>query len=266
MVETPIDPKVPPAFPRFFIRLAIDMFAVVQYWRPPLRLSGPERGRLFEQVFSLYCQHNCLHITEKAGSKTLNGQRAASHFLHENDGVIVTPDVLVQLELKHLARSLGKDELFVFNQKGLDFLFANNGAIRHLPLYRVILSAGPISDSARRFALQWGMLAIEPGRIPLVVLYWFARQGGTYIGVSDKAVEEIRQEVPRLIVPLQVRSRQFARALESNANVAMSSRVDRALEFLQKEIGHRYARGIERLQPGWLQARFEILSRELRLV
>jgi len=265
MVETPINAKVSPAFPRFFTRLAIDMFAVVQYWRPPLRFSGPERGRLFEQVFSRYCQHYGLHVTEKAGSKTLNGQRAASQFLHENDCVIVTPDVLLQLELKHLAGNLGKDELCVFNQKGLDFLFANNGALRRLPLYRVILSASPLSEAARRFALQWGMLAIEPGRIPLLVLHSFACQDSAGIGVSDKAVEEIRQEVPRLIVPLQVRSRQFARALEGDANIVISSRVDRALAFLQKEIGDRYDRGIERLQPGWLQGRFEILSRELRL-
>jgi hypothetical protein len=179
--------------------------------------------------------------------------------------VIVTPDVLVQLELKHLAGSLGKDELLVFNQKGLDFLFANNSALRRVPLYRVILSGGPLSEAARRFALQWGILSIEPGLIPLLVLHSFACQGGAGIGVADKAIEEIRQEVPRLIVSLQVRTRQLARALEGDANIVMSSRVDRALAFLQKEIGDRYDREIERFKPGWLQARFEILSRELRL-
>ena len=82
---------------------------------------------------------------------------------------------------------------------------------------------------------------------------------------SVEAIEEIRQEVPRLIVSLQVRTRQLARALEGDANIVMSSRVDRALAFLQKEIGDRYDREIERFKPGWLQARFEILSRELRL-
>ena len=105
MFETSVYSKLPAAFPRFLTRLAIDMFAIVQCWRPPSRLSGPERGRLFESVFLRYCQHRSLHVTEKAGSMTLNGQRAASHFLHENDCVIVTPDVLVQLELKQIGRA-----------------------------------------------------------------------------------------------------------------------------------------------------------------
>jgi hypothetical protein len=265
MFETSVYPKLPAAFPRFLTRLAIDMFAIVQFWRPPSRLSGPERGRLFENVFLRYCQYRSLHVTEKTGDKTLNGQRAASQFLHENDCVIVTPDVLVQLELKHLTGRLGKDELLIFNQKGLDFLFANNGALRRLPLYRVILSGSPISEAARRFALQWGILSIEPGLIPLLALHSFACQDGAGMGVAEKAIEEIRQEVPRLIVSLQVRIRQLAGALEGDANIVMSSRVDRALVFLQKEIGGRCDREIERFKPGWLQARFEILSRKLRL-
>jgi hypothetical protein len=53
---------------------------------------------------------------------------------------------------------------------------------------------------------------------------------------------------------LQVRIRQLVRVLEGDANIVMSSRVDRALVFLQKEIGSRCDREIERFKPGWLKA------------
>ena len=86
-------------------------------------------------------------------------------------------------------------------------------------------------------------------------------KAGAGIGIADKVIEEIRQEVPRLIVSLQARIRQLARALEGDANVVMTSRVDRALGFLQREIGDRCDREIERFRPGWLPARFEILRR-----
>jgi hypothetical protein len=113
--------------------------------------------------------------------------------------------------------------------------------------------------------VQWGILSIEPELIPLLVLHSFACQGGAGVGIADKVIEEIRQEVPRLIVSLQVRIRQLAGALEGDANIVRTSRVDRALRFLQKEIGDRYDREIERFKPGWLQARFQVLSRKLRL-
>src|SRR6266567_386500 len=112
-------------YPGFLMDLVADMFVIVQYWEPPA-IPGCERGRLFEDIFYRYCDNRKIRLSERAGSRTLNGQRAASGFLHENDAVVATPDVSIHVELKHLANGLAKNELLIFNQKGLDFVFADN--------------------------------------------------------------------------------------------------------------------------------------------
>ena len=52
----------------------------------------------------------------------------------------------VHLELKHLSSLVDKTALMTFNQKGLDFLLADNPVLRRRPLYRVLLS---VSSSMR---------------------------------------------------------------------------------------------------------------------
>ena len=69
----------------------------------------------------------------------------------------------MHLELKHLSEELGKNELLVFNQKGMDYLAADSASFRSKPLYRVIVSGSPLKPEARRFAVQWGKRAIIIG-------------------------------------------------------------------------------------------------------
>ena len=134
--------------------------------------------------------------------------------MHENDAVISTPDVAVHLELKHLSGELGKKELLIFNQKGLDYLFADNHMLRRQPLYRVILSASVLSPAARRFALQWGIAVIEPDRLPLLLLHHLAaHQLAALREVQIQEQDEIWREIPRLVVPVQERIQQLSKAI-----------------------------------------------------
>jgi len=55
-------------------RLVADMFAIVQFWEAP-PVSPCERGRLFEQSLYRYCEMQDIHLDEKSGSRTLQGQR-----------------------------------------------------------------------------------------------------------------------------------------------------------------------------------------------
>src|SRR5438128_3515720 len=155
-------------YPIFLYDLVWDMFALVRCWDP--QLCGPERGRAFETLFCEYCRRRGLPLSELPGSRTLLFKSSASGFLHENDAVIATPEITVHLELKHLSSSVDKTALMIFNQKGLDFLAADNPALRSRPLYRVLLSGGPLCHEARVFAAQWGILTVEPDRLPLLLL------------------------------------------------------------------------------------------------
>jgi len=252
-------------YPGFLMDLVADMFVIVQYWEPPA-IPGCERGRLFEDIFYRYCDNRKIRLSERAGSRTLNGQRAASGFLHENDAVVATPDVSIHVELKHLANGLAKNELLIFNQKGLDFVFADNNVVRQCPLYRIIISATLLSPTARTFALQWGMIVVEPDRLPLPLVHHLSghRVDGL-MNVDVRLQDEIWSEVPRLIAPLQDRVHHLSQAISGKGKVLSDLRVERALNGFQRVAGDYYWNAMDRLDPMWLENRFELLNRELNL-
>jgi len=237
------------------------MFSIVQFWEPP-PISGPERGRLFEQILYDYCDYRHLDLVERAGSRTLRGERAASGFMHESDAVIATPELTVHLELKHLTSELGKNELLVFNQKGIDFLMTDNAHVRSKSLYRIVLSGNLLAQAARRFAIQWGILAIEPDRLPLLILYQFAN---LYVdglrGVDEKAQKVIKSAVPHSIVPLQNKIRQLADALSGNKLLMESQFIDELINVFQREYGDEYWISLDAMnEENWLEKRFDKLS------
>lgn len=93
---------------------------------------------------------------------------------------------------------LGKNELLIFNRKGLDFLAASSPGIGRRPLYRIPVSGRLISQEARRFALQWGIITVEPERLPLPIIHKLA--GSHTPGLSawaadmqDKVWDETRE-------------------------------------------------------------------------
>jgi hypothetical protein len=184
--------------------------------------------RLFETLFYRYCEHRKLRLTERAGSRTLNGHRPASRFSHESDAVLATSGACVQVELKHLKSALGKNELLVFNQKGLDFLFADNGSPDSAPLYRTVVSATLLSSAARSFALQWGIIVVEPERLPLLLIHYLS--GHRVEGLSNVTTaeqDEIWTETPKLITPLQDQVRQFSSAIDGKRKVLSHVRIEK---------------------------------------
>jgi hypothetical protein len=247
-------------YPQFLYRLTLDMFAVVQYWEP-FPVSGPQRGRLFEALFYRYCRQRGLALTEKAGSHTLRRQYSASGFRHESDAVIVKPELTVHLELKYLSQELTKNDLMVFNQKGLDFLASTSASLRRLPLYRILLSGSLLTPQARRFALQWGILVIEPERMPLLLLHWLA--GQTVPGFSrlgcDRA-DKIWAQIPNFVVPLQQRVKRLVKVLDDREEVVSSLRIDRMTRVLQRSCGGDYWSALDAFSPRWLEDVYQDLA------
>jgi hypothetical protein len=253
-----------PEFPGLLYQLAINFFSIVQHWEPPAVLPSA-RGRLFESVLYRYCHARRLTLTETAGSRTIRRVNSASGFRHESDGVIATPDLTVHLELKHLSAELDKNELLVFNQKGLDYLAADNDSFRSKPLYRVIVSASPLTIAARKFAVQWGILAIEPDRLPLLSLHWLAgRRVPNLDGVDEHTQMQIWREVPHLITPLQQRVVRLSGVLSNGSELVSNHRVENAMKF-QLNAGKFYRIALEENDPAWLEDRYESLHRELNL-
>src|SRR5262249_22581145 len=151
------------------------------------------------------------------------------------------------------------------NQKGLDYLAADNASFRSKPLYRVIASGSPLKPEARRFAVQWGILAIEPDRLPLVVLHWLAGRHVPDLEAADEQTQTASwREVPHLVTPLQERVSRLSGALDGDMEVIGSHRIERAMVH-QREAGDYYWMVLEEGNPAWLEEKYDSLHRELDL-
>lgn len=110
-------PGVKRLMPRDVLEMLVRAHAMVQVGG--LGGAGPDRGRRFEQLFYKMCARRGVHFTERAGGRTVAGRRSASGFSHEVDGVTRAVIAMTYWELKHLSAPLGKNELLIFNSKGL---------------------------------------------------------------------------------------------------------------------------------------------------
>ncbi|HET6252065.1 MAG TPA: hypothetical protein VFE47_30550 [Tepidisphaeraceae bacterium] len=245
-------------FPQTFYEVTLDMFAIVQYWQPSV--EGVERGRMFERLLEAHCDARGISLTERPGSRTIRGRRAASKLMHENDAVIACGEVTIQLELKHLSADVSKNDLLIFNQKGLDYLVAADASFRKTPLYRVFLSGGILSPEARRFAMLWGILVIEPNRLPLMLLHYLSGRALNDLRHVPLAVQdEVWDEIPYLITPLQCRIHRAAALLRADEPMLTEGRMDRALDYLQRQVGDHYWSALDERDPHWLEQRFDAI-------
>ncbi|MGO9018694.1 MAG: hypothetical protein ACLQVJ_10130 [Syntrophobacteraceae bacterium] len=241
------------------------MFAVVQYWNPSLK--GIERGRAFERVLYRYCETRQIRLAERAGSRTFCGEKSASGFFHEQDAVLTSPSFSVHMELKHLSTPLEKNELLVFSHKGLDFLLGGSTVVRSVPMFRIILSGSLLSQEARRFALQWGITAIEPERIPFPLLHYLSLSD--FPGVSSlpsNCLAEMREVLPAALKSAQEVIQHFSGVLSGTTHPIVAPGCDRILNVLQSDWGDRIWAALDEGTHGdWLEERYDALDRELFL-
>jgi len=65
--------------------------------------AGPNRGRNFEQLFYKMADRLGVHLTERAGGRSVAGQYSTSGFAHEVDGATRAASATTYWELKHLS-------------------------------------------------------------------------------------------------------------------------------------------------------------------
>ena len=108
-------------------------------------------------------------------------------------------------------------------------------------MYRVFLSGGILSREARRFALQWGILVVEPDWLPLLTLHYLAGRAVNNVQYVPLAVQdEVWDEVPSLVTSLQSRISRAVGLLGTGEPVLTHGRIDRALDYLQRNVGDYY--------------------------
>src|SRR5260221_5556667 len=86
-----------PLLPTNILEVVVRAYAVVEVGG--LSGCGPERGRNFETLFYEICDRRGVHLSERAGSRTLAEQRSASGLGHEVDGATQGVNCITHCEL-----------------------------------------------------------------------------------------------------------------------------------------------------------------------
>jgi hypothetical protein len=228
-------------------------FAVVEVGG--LRGLGPERGRSFEQLFYAMCERRGLQLAERAGARTVAGQRSASRLAHEVDGATHTCTCISHWELKHLSGDVPKNELLVFNGKGLDFLQGSNALVAQTPTFRFLLSGGAVRNECRTFAVLWGITIIEPNRLPLPLICEAVARGVTD-GLAPADVEVIQDRGAWACREVQVVLKELAAWTTATSEArrfgAVSATLASEVLDIQEQLGSVILDALDERYPDWL--------------
>jgi len=228
-------------------------FAVVQVGG--LHGSGPERGRNFEQLFYALCARRGLVLSEKAGARSLAGQRSGSGFCHEVDAASGGAQYSTHWELKYLTAAPEKNDFLIFNGKGLDFFQGYHTSALARPIYRFFLTGSNVNDACRQYAAFWGISIIEPDRLPLLLIHEAAIRGGAEsLSSADRAA--VRKVLPHGFRPLRdaivdLAMRTKAQQIETGFKVVGDHWVSEVLD-IQEQIGTEMFDYLDETQTDWL--------------
>lgn len=240
-------------FPRRIVDLIARSFAIVE--SGGLSGIGPERGRNFERLFYELCDSRRIALVERAGSRTSFGQRSASGLGHELDATTAGSDLLTQWELKHLSVALQKNELLIFNGKGLDFLQGSSRRLAKIPIHRFLLSGRPVRDECRLFAILWGISAIEPYWLPLPLIYEASVRGANSV-LSRADFEAVVDLASWACRPLQKTVAEISSWSNLNVRIAKcgpkANSIAREVMDLQEQIGRDVRDYLDEEFPDWV--------------
>lgn len=246
---------------RNLLEVVARAFAVVQVGG--LHGTGPERGRNFESLFYSLCERRGLLLTERAGGRSVGGQRSGSGFAHEVDAASRGTQIATHWELKHLTGSPHKNDFLIFNGKGLDFLQGHDASAAGLPLVRFFLTGTNVTDACRRYASFWGISIIEPDRLPLPLLYESVARGGASV-LSAADCRAIKDVLPRGFRSLQDSISDLAsRTAKSGKNNSVEYHWVTEIVDIQEQIGAEMFDYLDGVQMDWLDELAEVTWAEV---
>lgn len=262
--NSPVINNFVPIFPDNVIDILARCYAIVE--AGGLSGQGADRGRRFEKLFYSLCERRGVHLTEKAGSVSLAEQHSASGLRHEVDGATRAVNCVTYWELKHLTTKLEKNELLVFNSKGLDYLQGSNRFYAKTPMFRFLLSGNNIRDDCRSFAVLWGITVIEPARFPFPLIYEAVARGAatSFTAVDCSAVKDLSIWASR---PLQRVVDELAIWSHGNENQVRCGQLGvhaaKAAIDLQEQIGIDVIDYLDEHYPEWIDDVAEETWREV---
>jgi hypothetical protein len=245
---------------RELAQIALDMWLLTQR---PFGDVLPD-GHQFQQAVADALRRPGIDCVQRAGLHTLWCARAASGVAHELDAAARSKSRAYLVEAKATSE-ISKADLAVFELKVTDFYFGSWRRVADHAWYPLLSSAGPVSDAARRLAVDRAMTLCDPARLPLPVLYHHACHPATRGELPGDLCAEMVRLAPRALVSLQARYAPCAKydGLMLRPCPYAVVEIDDLL-YVQDELTENVLDRYDRRAPGRLEARATHLQRRMR--
>ncbi len=143
----------------------------------------------------------------------------------------------------------------MFNGKGFDFLYGSSALYARVPLRRFLLSGADVGDECRHYAALWGIMLIEPGRLPLALLYEAVARGETCC-LSQQDREAVRRQLAWACRPLQHVLQELGQWIASAGGTTRcgpsAGKHARSIAAVQEEIGADVMECLAERHPDWI--------------
>jgi len=146
-----------------YVEFVRDIFAVTALrWR--------WSGQGFQSALAQVARGRRGRVVQGPGQTLLFGAPSSSGLRHEIDAGVQSQGWIAMLEAKAVVAGPTKNDLMIFDGKTLDFYFERIQASRPGNHYRVLVSGYVVPRAVAVFCYQRGVVAIEPGLIPIPVI------------------------------------------------------------------------------------------------
>jgi hypothetical protein len=143
----------------------------------------------------------------------------------------------------------------IFNGKGMDFLYGSSAFFAKIPMLRFLLSGWNVGQESRFYSTLWGIMLMEPGRLPLPLLYEaVARGAGDCLTPTER--ETVRYEVAWACRPLQAVLNELSAwgrgSTEPTRCGPAANRHAREALDIQEELGADVTDYLAETHPDWI--------------
>jgi hypothetical protein len=168
-------------------------------------LLGQIGGRRWEQSLARAFAHAGGWCHQGPGHLHLFGDRSASQLRHELDGAGARGDSVVMTEAKAHAAPLSKFDLCCFDRKTFDFYVGRRRGGHTGSHHRVFVSSQRCPEALCKYAFLYGIVTVDPTRLPLPLLLRMAGRPAADSFFSDIVLSELVRLGEPACAPLERR-------------------------------------------------------------
>jgi hypothetical protein len=203
-------------------------------------------------------------IQQAAGQLRLFGRGSASGFRHELDGAGYRAGSTIIIEAKGYERSgPTKADILVFDRKTFDLFVGRCRRNESGSHWRVLASATSLDDCSRRYCFLYGIVAVEPARLPLPLLLKMASRPSADEFFSHLMLGELVRLGEIAVAPMEKR---YVWNSHDELRFDLRALNDTSLDdllWLQDSMTQDLLDLLDRERPGYFEERAERLTDEL---